>query len=182
MDASVSKIIDIVSKIDEEREIKKKPSTPAPTPTPAPAPDRKLKSEAKELWLMYKDYKEPSKMLKAVIDNYEKDKELISLKNQVFSIVLLVMNLHRTQKVDHDAEEEKLVEQGKLLPCPVGNNPYSAASIYYRPNGFLRGSEAEIEKFVSTSILDSDKNRDLFTRELFYILSTHFEMKKKKKA
>jgi hypothetical protein len=123
----------------------------------------KITSEKSEILKPYLHLKTPEEFIRQIVVDYEKNKELNSLKNSLLGMCVLLMN--------HDCVGEK-------LPLAQGMDPFLAASNYYKPHNYIReGIESKIDQFIDEKITNDEKSRDKFLRSMFYILVCHFKEK-----
>ena len=102
----------------------------------------------------FKDATTPAQFLGVFVKQYEDKKDIEFFKNELFSIAISILNVHHIK--EHD---------GECLPTELPqllsekNDKFVAASIYYKPQGYLLGREEAIEKLLRTNILHSEKKR-----------------------
>jgi hypothetical protein len=139
-----------------------------------------IRKEEDEILKPYFTLKTREQFLRAIVANYNKEKEINCLKNQLFGMTVLMLNL---DKVDTE-DEDKLSPKQSTLPAARGDNEFLAASTYYKPHHLLRGTEEKVDEFVKNNILNNESNRNKFLLQSFYIMHCHLkkkEMETKKK-
>jgi hypothetical protein len=157
------KLIDKISKQDEKKDVS----------MPVENRGKTIISEKSELLKTFQGLTNKDDFLKAIVTNYENEKDINMLKNQIFGIVVLLLNLESVIDAPLGASScEK-------LPMASGTNEFQAASTWYKPQGFLRGNEKEIDNFVRHNVLKDEKSRQKFLLQVYYILRTHMARKEK---
>jgi hypothetical protein len=98
-----------------------------------------------------------------VMCEYVAGEKVNNLKNMVFGMTLLLLNLDNVNG-----------EPGKCtadqLPMSSGTDEFDACVTYYKPQGILRGTEKEVDQFVRAQIMNSQENAAKFAGRLFKAL------------
>lgn len=134
-------------------------------------------SEKAELIKSFEGLTTREEFMRAIISKYEEEKEINMLKNELYGIMVLMLNLEHVSSVvggDSKGSDDLL-----LLPPATGQNEFLAAASYYKPQCFLRGTEKQVDNFVKRNILKDEKSHTRFLLQTFYIVWAHMKQKEK---
>ena len=114
-----------------------------------------------------------SEVIEAISKHIDDKIDIEVLKNQIFSMVILSLNM------DKIAINPSIKCDGEQLPMPEGKNEFHSICIYYKPFGYLRGRENEIENFIRNNVLRNDDSRNTFLSNLLVALTMFVDEKRK---
>lgn len=157
-----------------------KPPTLLERDTAGEQQPQKFYSEKAELIKSFEGLSTREEFMRAIISKYEDEKQINILKNELFGIMVLMLNLESVSSVRNDNKiegKEEKIHPDDILPPATGQNEFLAAASYYKPQGFLRGIETQVDNFVKRNILKDEKSHMTFLRQAFYIIWYHMKQK-----